>query len=82
MVSCTNPGIGVDGKLTQEEWECRRLKGLCYYCSITIDSPAPNCHNSRHHKPTVVGCTTFTVTGEPEVTIEEVVEGPLTKSEN
>src|SRR5882724_1249157 len=34
--SCTNPGIGADGKLTQEEWEWRRLKGLCYYCGITM----------------------------------------------
>jgi len=46
MISCTNPGIGADGKLTQEEQECHHLKGLCYYCSITIDSPAPDCHNS------------------------------------
>jgi len=45
MTSRTNPGIGADGKLTQEERECRHLKGLCYYCNITIDSPAPNCHN-------------------------------------
>jgi len=78
--SRTNPGIGVDGKLTQEEWEHRRLKGLCYYCGITIDSPAPNCRNSQHPKPATVGCITFTVTGEPEVTIEEVVEGPPTES--
>src|SRR5882724_4576762 len=49
--SRTNPGIGADGKLMQEERECRRLKGLCYYCGITIDSPAPNCRNSRHPKP-------------------------------
>src|SRR5882724_8099567 len=42
--SCTNPGIGADGKLTQEEWERRHLKGLCYYCGITINSPAPDCH--------------------------------------
>src|SRR5882724_3774880 len=82
MTSCTNPGIGADGKLTQEEWECRCLKGLCYYCGITIDSPAPNCCNSQHPKPPVVGRTTFTITGEPEATIEEVVEGPPTESEN
>src|SRR5882724_10432117 len=50
----TNPGIGADGKLTQEEWECRRLKGLCYYCGITIDPPAPDCRNSRHPKPAAV----------------------------
>ena len=34
MTSHTNPGIGADGKLTQEEWEHRCLKGLCYYCSV------------------------------------------------
>ena len=82
MTSRTNPGIGADGKLTQEEQEHCRLKGLCYYCSITIDSPAPDCRNSRHPKPAAVGCATFTVTGEPEATIEEVVEGPPTESEN
>src|SRR5882724_12859828 len=49
MASCTNLGLGVDGKLTQEEWECCHLKGLCYYCGITI---------------------------------EEVIEGPPTESEN
>src|SRR5882724_10838813 len=76
--SHTNPGIGVDGKLTQEERECRHLKGLCYYCSIAIDLPAPDCRNSRHPKPAVVGHATFTVTVEPEATIEEVVKGPLT----
>jgi len=31
-----------DGKLTQEERERRRLKGLCYYCGLTIDLPAPD----------------------------------------
>src|SRR5882724_6461647 len=72
MTSHTNPGIWADGKLTQEEWECCRLKGLCYYCGITINSPAPNCRNSRHPKPAAVGRATFTVTGEPEATIEEV----------
>ena len=46
MTSCTNPGIGVDGRLTQEEWECHHLKGLCYYCGLMIDLPAPNCGNS------------------------------------
>src|SRR5882724_909561 len=80
--SCTNPGIGADGKLTQEEQERCRLKGLCYYCGITIDSPAPDCRNSQHPKPAAVGRATFTVTGEPEATIEEVVEGPPIESEN
>src|SRR5882724_5522957 len=78
--SRTNPGIGADGKLMQEDQERRRLKGLCYYCGTTIDSPAPNCHNSWHPKPAAAGRATFTVTGEPEATIEEVVEGPPTES--
>src|SRR5882724_9268033 len=82
MTSRTNPGIGADGKLTQEEQEHRCLKGLCYYCGLTIDLPAPDCHNSRHPKPPVLGRATFTIMGEPEVTIEEEVEGPPTESEN
>src|SRR5882724_1279085 len=60
--SHTNPGIGADGKLTQEERECCRLKGLFYYCGITINSPAPNCNNSQHPKPSALGRATFTVT--------------------
>src|SRR5882724_9009323 len=67
--SHTNPGIGADGKLTQEERERCRLKGLCYYCGLTIDLPTPDCRNSRHPKPPVVGHAAFTVTGEPEATI-------------
>jgi len=70
--SRANPGLGADGKLTQEERERRHLKGLCYYCGLTIDLPAPDCRNSRHPKPPVAGRTTFTITGEPEATIEEV----------
>src|SRR5882724_11344781 len=80
--SRTNPGIGTDSKLTQEERERHHLKGLCYYCGLTIDLPTPDCHNSRHPKPPVAGRATFTVMGEPEATIEEEVEGPPTKSEN
>ena len=49
------------------------LKGLCYYCGLTIDLPAPNCHNSQHPKPATAGHTTFTVTGDLEATIKEVV---------
>src|SRR5882724_7857348 len=56
VASRANPGIGADGKLTQEEWECCHLKGLCYYCGLTIDLPTPDCHNSRHPKPPVAGC--------------------------
>jgi len=80
--SCTNPGLGADGALTQEEREHSLLKGLCYYCGLTIDLPSPNCCNSQHPKPAAVGHATFTITGEPEVTINEVVKGPLTESEN
>jgi len=36
MTSHTNPGIGADGKLTQEDWECCYLKGLCYYCGLPL----------------------------------------------
>src|SRR5882724_1728468 len=79
--SHTNPGIRVDGKLTQEEREHCCLKGLCYYCGIAINSPAPDCHNSQHPKPPVAGHATFTITGEPEATIEEEGEGPPTESE-
>src|SRR5882724_8919024 len=82
MASRTNPGIGADVKLTQKERECRHLKGLCYYCSLTIDLPAPDCHNSQHPKPPVAGHATFTVTGEPEATIKEEVKVPPTKLEN
>src|SRR5882724_11247411 len=41
----TNVGIGVDRKLTEVEQEHCHLKGLCYYCALSIDLPAPNCHN-------------------------------------
>jgi len=80
--SCTNPGIGVDGKLTQEEWEHCCLKCFCYYCSLMIDLPAPNCWNTQHPKSPLAGCATFTLMGEPKATIEEVVEVPPTESEN
>src|SRR5882724_1088656 len=52
--SHTNLGLRADGKLTQEEWEHCHLKGLYYYCGLTINLPAPNCHNSQHPKPAVV----------------------------
>jgi len=38
-----------------------------------IDLPAPTVRNSRIPKPPVAGHATFTVTGEPEATIEEEV---------
>src|SRR5882724_7832607 len=77
--SHTNPGIRVD---TQEEQECCCLKGLCYYCGLIINLPAPDCWNTQHPKSPLAGCTTFTLMGEPEATIEEVVEVPPTESEN
>src|SRR5882724_282580 len=82
MTGHTNPGISADGKLTQEEWKCHCLKGLCYYCGLTIDFPAPNCQNTQHPKSPVAGHSTFTIMGEPKVSIEEVVEVPLTELEN
>src|SRR5882724_10020958 len=80
--SCTNPGIGADRKLTKAEQEHCHLKGLCCYCGLTINLPAPNCHNTQHPKSPAVGHATFTIMGEPEATIKEVVKGPLTKLEN
>src|SRR5882724_9866095 len=80
--SRTNPGIGVDGKLTQEEREHRHLKGLCYYCSLTINLPTTDCQNTQHPKSPAVGHATFTIMGEPEVTIKEDAEVLLTESEN
>ena len=43
--------IGTDGKLTDMEWEHRCTKGLCYYCALSINLPAPDCCNSQHPKP-------------------------------
>jgi len=80
--SCTNPGIGADSKLTQEEWEHFHLKSLCYYCSLTINLPAPDCWNTQHPKYHAVGHATFTSMGESKPTIEEVVEVPPTELEN
>jgi len=66
MTGCNNPGIREDGKLTQEEWEHRCLKGLCYYCGLTINLLAPNCRNTQHPKSPVAGCATFTIMGKPD----------------
>jgi len=60
MTSRTSLGIGADSKLIKRNGRHCHLKGICYYCGLTIDLPAPNCHNSWHHKPAVVGHATFT----------------------
>ena len=44
--------------------------------------PAPDFRNSQHPKPAMAGHATFTVMGDLEATIEEVVEGPPTELEN
>jgi hypothetical protein len=80
-----NPGgaqLGTDGKLTEVERERRRAQGLCYYCAVSIDLPAPDCRNIRHPKASAAGRATFTISGDPEATLEEVVEVPPTESEN
>ena len=77
-----NPRLGADGKMTKAERERRRANGLCYQCALSLTVPAPDCRNSRHPKLPAAGCATFTITGEPEATVEEVVEEPLTVSEN
>jgi len=71
-----------DAKLTDAERERRRLKGLCYYCPLPMDTPAPTCKNPRHPKAQTAGRATFAITDGSEATITEVVEGPPTVPEN
>src|SRR5882724_6994446 len=71
-----------DAKLMDAERERRRLKGLCYYCPLPMDAPAPDCQNPRHPKAQTVGRATFAITDGAEVTITEVVAGPPTVPEN
>jgi len=78
----TGSQFGTDGKLTEVERERRRVKGLCYYCALSIDVAAPDCRNPRHPKPPAAGRATFAITGEPVATIEEVVEEPPMDSGN
>src|SRR5467141_3437220 len=78
----TGSQFGTDGKLTEVERERRRVKGLCYYCALSIDVAAPDCRNPRHPKPPAAGRATFAITGEPDATIEEVFEEPQMNSGN
>src|SRR5882672_9191347 len=78
----TGSHFGTDGKLTEVEREQRHIKGLCYYCALSINVAAPDCCNSRHPKLPAAGQATFTITGKPEAVIEEVVEEPPTDSGN
>src|SRR5882672_10290200 len=73
----TGSQFGTNGKLTEVEHERRCVKGLCYYCALSIDVTALDCRNPRHPKPLAAGQATFAITGEPDATIEEVVEEPL-----
>ena len=54
------------------------MKGLCYYCALSINVAALDCQNPRHPKPPTIGQAIFSITSEPNATIEEVVEEPLT----
>jgi len=47
-----------------------------------MDKPAPDCCNSRHPKPAVAGHATFTITGKPRATLEEITEEPMVSSKN
>src|SRR5467141_3457877 len=72
----TGSQFGTNGKLTEVERKRRRVKGLCYYCALSIDVATPDCCNPRHPKPPTIGRAIFAITGEPDATIEEVVEEP------
>src|SRR5467141_2546041 len=78
----TSSQFGTNGKLTEVECEWRHVKGLCYYCALSIDVAAPDCCNPRHPKPPAAGRATFAITSKPDATIEEVVEEPPMNSEN
>jgi len=67
--------FGADGKLTEVERKRRRVKGLCYYCALSIDVAAWTVAILGIQAP-CVGQAIFAITGEPDATIEEVVEEP------
>ena len=71
-----------DAKLRDAKHENRRLKGLCYYCPLPMDSLAPNCRNPRHPKAQTIGHVTFAIMDGLEATITEVVEVQPTVPEN
>src|SRR5882672_5127466 len=78
----TGSQFGTDGKLTEVEHKRQHIKGLCYYCALSIDMATPDCQNPRHPKPPIVSRAIFAITGEPNATIEEVVEEPPMNSGN
>src|SRR5882672_8469750 len=80
--SNTGSQFRTNGKLTEVEHEWQCVKGLCYYCALSIDVAAPDCRNPRHPKPPIVGRAVFAITGEPDATFEEVVEEPPMNSGN
>src|SRR5882672_4112369 len=51
----TGSQFRMDGKLTEVECKWRCVKGLCYYCSLSIDVTAPDCRNPSHPKPPAIG---------------------------
>src|SRR5467141_1091699 len=78
----TGSQFGTYGKLMEVEHEWRHVKGLCYYCALSIDVATPDCRNPRHLKPPAIGQAIFAITAEPYATIEEVVEEPPMNSGN
>src|SRR5882672_9845492 len=78
----TGSQFGTDGKLTEVEHEQRCIKGLCYYCALSINVATPDCHNPRNPKSPIIGQAVFAITGKPDAIIEEVVEEPPMNSGN
>jgi len=68
------PSIRVDGKPTQRNRSATTSRAS----AITVASPSTRLRLTpqlRHPKPAAAGRTTFTVTGEPEATIEAGCQG-------
>jgi len=80
MTSHTNPGIGwmaSSPKRMGVPLPQGPLLLLQHHHQLAcLELLRPDCRNSQHPKPAMVGCATFTVTGEPEATILGVVEDP------
>jgi len=90
--SCDSRGRQVDGQAAVRGLRRRRSfllselavcsdAGLARLARPDHRLARPRLSQSRHPKPPVVGRATFTITGEPEATIKEEVEGPPTESE-